>query len=48
MRSYSDQEELQVSHEAIYRTLFVQTRGALKKELPAHLRRTRGMHRSRR
>lgn len=28
----------QVSHETIYRTLFVQTRGALKKELIAHLR----------
>jgi len=36
-----------VSHEAIYRTLFVQTRGALKKELLEHLRRTRGMRRSR-
>ncbi|WP_042416642.1 IS30 family transposase, partial [Comamonas aquatica] len=33
--------------EAIYRTLFVQTRGALKKELLEHLRRTRGMRRSR-
>lgn len=38
---------MQVSHEAIYRTLFVQTRGALKKELLEHLRRTRGMRRSR-
>lgn len=46
-RTYSTQKELQVSHEAIYRTLFVQTRGALKKELLAHLRRTRGMRRSR-
>ncbi len=36
-----------MSHEAIYRTLFVQTRGALKKELLEHLRRTRGMRRSR-
>jgi len=36
-----------VSHDAIYRTLFVQTRGALKKELLAHLRRTRSMRRSR-
>ncbi len=35
-----------MSHEAIYRTLFVQTRGALKKELLEHLRRTRGMRRS--
>lgn len=39
---------MQVSHEDIYRTLFVQTRGALKKELLTHLRRTRGMRRSRR
>ena len=30
--------ELQISHEAIYQTLFVQTRGALKKELQYHLR----------
>lgn len=36
-----------VSHEAIYRSLFIQARGALKKELLEHLRRTRGMRRSR-
>jgi IS30 family transposase len=36
-----------VSHETIYRSLFIQARGALKKELMAHLRRTRGMRRSR-
>jgi IS30 family transposase len=36
-----------VSHETIYRTLFIQARGALKKELVQHLRRTRAMHRSR-
>ena len=35
------------SHETIYRTLFIQARGALKKELLGHLRRTRGMRRSR-
>src|SRR6188508_3115629 len=35
------------SHETIYRTLFIQARGALKKELLQHLRRTRGMRRSR-
>jgi IS30 family transposase len=45
-RTYPDDKDLQVSHEAIYRTLFVQNRGALKKELLAHLRRTRGMRRS--
>lgn len=32
---------MQVSHETIYRTLFVQSRGALKRELLAHLRRQR-------
>src|SRR3954465_271423 len=37
----------QVSHETIYRTLFIQARGALNKELLQHLRRTRGMRRSR-
>ena len=36
-----------VSHETIYRPLFIQARGALKKELLEHLRRTRGMRRSR-
>lgn len=36
-----------MSHETIYRSLFIQTRGALKKELLEHLRRTRGMRRSR-
>ena len=47
-RTYPQERDLQVSHETIYRTLFVQTRGALKKELLEHLRRTRGMRRSRR
>ena len=46
-RTYLDETDLRVSHEAIYRTLSVQTRGALKKELLEHLRRTRGMRRSR-
>jgi IS30 family transposase len=36
-----------VSHETIYRTLYIQSRGALKQELLAHLRRTRAMRRSR-
>ena len=36
-----------MSHETIYRSLFVQARGALKKELLQHLRRTRVMRRSR-
>jgi len=46
-RTYRDDENFQVSHETIYRTLFIQARGALKKELLKHLRRTRGMRRSR-
>ena len=44
---HPNDENLQVSHETIYRSLFIQARGALKKELVAHLRRTRGMRRSR-
>ena len=44
-RTYADDETHQVSHETIYRSLFIQARGALKKELMAHLRRTRGMRR---
>lgn len=39
--------ELQISHETIYRTLFVQTRGALKKELQRHLRSGRVMRHAR-
>jgi IS30 family transposase len=46
-RTYPQDETRQVSHETIYRTLFIQARGALKKELLEHLRRTRGMRRSR-
>src|SRR4030095_11085984 len=46
-RTYPPDETRQVSHETIYRTLFIQARGALKKELLEHLRRTRGMRRSR-
>ena len=46
-RTYPDDESYQVSHETIYRSLFIQARGALKKELLQHLRRTRAMRRSR-
>ena len=46
-RTYPDDETFQVSHETIYRSLFIQARGALKKELLEHLRRTRIMRRSR-
>jgi IS30 family transposase len=38
---------LAIYRENIYRSLFIQARGALKKELLEHLRRTRGMRRSR-
>jgi len=45
--AYPDDENYQVSHETIYRSLFIQARGALKKELLQHLRRTRMMRRGR-
>ena len=45
--TYPSNQSLHVSHETIYRSLFIQARGALKKELLEHLRRTRGMRRSR-
>ncbi len=47
-REYPEDGTMRISHETIYRTLFVQARGALKKELLAHLRSTRLMRRSRR
>ena len=37
--TYPDDPTMHVSHETIYRTLYVQARGALKQELLAHLRR---------
>ena len=46
-RTYPDDTSRQVSHETIYRSLFIQARGALKKELVEHLRRSRVMRRSR-
>lgn len=45
--TYPCDEDYHVSHETIYRSLFIQARGALKKELLQHLRRTRAMRRSR-
>jgi len=45
--TYPNDQSLHVSHETIYRSLFIQARGALKKELLEQLRRTRGMRRSR-
>ena len=45
-REYPRDEEMQVSHETIYKTLFIQARGALKKELQQHLRSKRAIRRS--
>ncbi len=45
--TYPHDENFQVSHETIYRSLFIQARGALKKELMHHLRKSRAMRRSR-
>ncbi len=44
---FTGHQEYRVSHETIYRSLYIQARGALKKELLEHLRRTRAMRRSR-
>src|SRR6202051_4969226 len=46
-RTHREDECNQVSHETIYRSLFVQARGVLKKELLSHLRSKRSMRRSR-
>ena len=42
-RRYAGRPDMQVSAETIYRSLFVQARAALKKELVAHLRRSNGV-----
>jgi IS30 family transposase len=47
-RTHPDDECYRVSHETIYRSLFVQARGVLKKELLAHLRSERTIRRSKR
>src|ERR1019366_4904136 len=44
---YSDDKSMRVSHETIYRSLFIQARGVLKKELIQHLRFKRRIRRSR-
>ena len=46
-RTYPGDVSMQVSHETIYKTLFIQARGALKKELQQYLRKTRALRRSR-
>jgi len=43
---YPKDERMRVSHETIYRSLFIQARGVLKKELMGHLRTKRRMRRS--
>ncbi len=45
-RRYPGDPEMQISHETIYRSLFVQARGVLKKELVGHLRTRRVIRRS--
>jgi IS30 family transposase len=44
--AYPGNEAMHVSHEAIYRTLFIQARGALKNELTIHLRSRRQLRRA--
>jgi IS30 family transposase len=45
-RRYPSNESMRVSHETIYRSLFIQARGVLKKELMQHLRSKRQIRRS--
>ena len=45
---FSNQDTMRVSHETIYRSLFIQARGVLKKELMGHLRSRRMMRRAQR
>jgi len=44
---YPNDESMRVSHETIYRSLFIQARGVLKKQLIQHLRSKRRIRRSR-
>jgi IS30 family transposase len=45
-REHPDNQAYHVSHEAIYRSLFIQSRGVLKKELLQALRSKRIMRRA--
>lgn len=45
-KEYPEEERNQVSHETIYRSLFIQARGVLKKELQLYLRSQRAIRRS--
>jgi IS30 family transposase len=44
-RKYCEDKTMQISHETIYRSLFIQARGVLKRELVSHLRSRRMMRR---
>jgi IS30 family transposase len=44
-KNFTDDQSMNISHEAIYRSLFIQARGVLKKELLKSLRRRRSMRR---
>ena len=44
--TYPEQSEMCVSHETIYRSLYIQARGALKKELMQHLRQRHKLRRA--
>jgi IS30 family transposase len=44
-REHEGNADMQISHETIYRSLFIQARGVLKRELIAHLRSRRMMRR---
>ena len=44
-QKFPTDQDMQISHEAVYRSLFIQTRGVLKKELTAQLRTARRMRR---
>lgn len=46
-KTYPYESDLQVLHETIYKTLYIQSRGARKKELQQRLRRNRVMRKSR-
>lgn len=45
-QTFPDEGSMRISHETIYRSLFIQARGVLKKELIGHLRSRRVMRRS--
>jgi IS30 family transposase len=45
-KEFADDKSMRVSHETIYRTLYIQARGVLKKELIQHLRSGRRIRRA--